>query len=81
MAVGCNSRRKGVSPSHWRKCVAWQPARGTQWLRNSGGTVLNSHTYLHDQGNRRTNTVRVDGSKVSYGYPPSWRPVVRAHRR
>ena len=30
--------------------------------------MLNSHTYLHDQGNRRTNTVRVDGSKVSYGY-------------
>jgi len=37
-------------------------------LTNSSGTELNSHTYLYDQGGRRTNAVRVDGSYVRYKY-------------
>jgi len=37
-------------------------------LKNSGGTELNSHTYLYDEAGRRTNTVRVDGSYVRYKY-------------
>lgn len=37
-------------------------------LKNSGGTVLNSHTYAYNAGNQRTKQTRTDGSYVDYTY-------------
>jgi RHS repeat-associated protein len=38
------------------------------WLRVSGGTVTNKHTYTYNQGHQRTQMVRTDSSYVNYTY-------------
>jgi RHS repeat-associated protein len=38
------------------------------WLKNSGGTVLNSHGYELDDRGRRTRQVRTGGDYVDYSY-------------
>ena len=35
-------------------------------LKNSGGTVMNSHTYLVNKAAQRTRQTRTDGSYVTY---------------
>lgn len=37
-------------------------------LKNSGGTNLDSYTYIYNAGNQRTNVVRTAGDSVSYTY-------------
>jgi RHS repeat-associated protein len=37
-------------------------------LRTSGGTTLNTHSYLYNQGHQRTRQTRTDGSYASYTY-------------
>jgi len=39
-------------------------------LKNSGNTNLNSHQYIYNPGNQRTNMMRTDGSFVDYTYDP-----------
>jgi hypothetical protein len=38
------------------------------YLKNSGGTVLNSHIYSYNSVSQRTNQTRTDGSYVNYTY-------------
>jgi RHS repeat-associated protein len=38
------------------------------YLKNSGNTNLNYHTYGYNQGNQRTNMARTDASSVTYIY-------------
>ncbi len=37
-------------------------------LRTSGGTALNTHSYLYNQGHQRTRQTRTDASYVTYTY-------------
>jgi len=38
------------------------------WLKNSGNTNLNSHSYSYNVGNQRTSQTRTAGDYVDYGY-------------
>jgi len=41
-----------------------------RWLKNSGGTTLDSFAYTHDLTGLRTNLVRSDGTYANYIYDP-----------
>ena len=38
------------------------------WLRNSSGTILNSHTYGYNVANQRTSVTNFAGNYVNYTY-------------
>jgi RHS repeat-associated protein len=42
----------------------------SRWLKNSGGTTLDSYVYTHDLTGLSTNLVRSDGAYANYSYDP-----------